>query len=366
MDTVRITLKAIEDRSYEIKIGENLFPYIARELPRVAKVHQYVVVTDSNVEALYAQPLLDELRKVGLIAHLVSFPAGEQNKTREQKQRIEDSMLSLRIGRDSMLIALGGGVVGDLAGFVAATYLRGIPYVQVPTTLVACVDSSIGGKTAVDTPHGKNLIGAFFQPRGVFIDVSTLRTLPERELRGGLAEVIKYGVIADSDLFRFLEENIDRVFELELGTLKRIIKRSCEIKGEVVARDEREENLRMILNFGHTIGHAIEKLSNYTLLHGEAISAGMALEGKMATKMGIWNKVELERLLALLSKAGLPCSPPDWLDLSSILDVVRLDKKARGGGIEMVFPRAIGEMATENGRYGIKVDERSIVEVLAS
>ncbi|MEM4658508.1 MAG: 3-dehydroquinate synthase [Candidatus Methanosuratincola sp.] len=362
MDTVRVTLRTTEDRSYDIKIGENLFPYIARELPRLSKAHQYVIVTDSNVEALYAKPLLDELRKAGIVAHAVSFPAGEQNKTREQKQRLEDYMLELKMGRDSMLIALGGGVVGDLAGFVAATYLRGIPYVQVPTTLVACVDSSIGGKTAVDTPHGKNLIGAFFQPRGVFVDVATLRTLPERELRGGLAEVIKYGVIADRNLFHFLEENIDRVFELDVDTLKRIIKRSCEIKGEVVTRDEREENLRKILNFGHTIGHAIERLSDYTLLHGEAISVGMALEGKIASQMGIWDAVELERLLALLTRAGLPCSPPEGLDLSSILDVMRLDKKARGGGIEMVFPRAIGEMATDNGRYGIKVDEKSIVE----
>ena len=364
METININLKTNEDRSYPIKIAPGLISLVPREVKRLVPAHTYVIVTDSNVEALYGEGLLEGMKGEGLKAHLVSFPAGERNKTRETKRYVEDAMLQMKIGRDSALVALGGGVVGDLAGYVAATYLRGIPYVQVPTTIVAAVDSSVGGKTAVDTPHGKNLIGAFYQPRAVFIDTSTLATLPEREVRGGLAEVIKYGVISDAGLFSYLEENVLKVFSFEEEVLTRIVKRSCEIKGRVVEEDERESNLRKVLNFGHTVGHAVENALGYSIIHGEAISIGMAVEGKIALLMGLWKEEEQRRLIALLEKTGLPIRAEKELAPGGLIDIMKLDKKSRRGGIEMSLPVAMGEMKTADGGYGIRVKEQTILSAL--
>jgi len=366
METITINLKKAEDRSYKIIIGENLFERIPAELKELIKAHTYVIITDSNVEELYGKKLLDILSESGLKAHLLSFPAGEKNKTRETKYSIEDLMSQLKVGRDSAIVALGGGVVGDLAGFVAATYTRGLPYVQVPTTVVACVDSSVGGKTGVDTSYGKNMIGAFYQPRCVFADISTLKTLPENELRFGLSEVIKYGVIWDGNLFAYLEQNLKDIFKYCTDALFYLVSKSCEIKSEVVERDETESNLRKILNFGHTIGHALENLSGYKLPHGEAISVGMTLEGEIACEMKLWNKNDLRRLVSLFDKAGLPTNLPKDIDIINIIDVMRLDKKSRGEVIEMALPSAIGEMATHEGSYGIRVDEVTISKILAS
>src|SRR3989337_2318655 len=338
MEKVIVNLKKKEDKSYEIIIGVDILKKIPSDFVKEKTIYSYVIISDSNVVPLYGEELLKSLIKSGLKAHLISFPAGEIHKNRDTKSRIEDELSILKIGRDSCVIALGGGVVGDVAGFVAATYNRGIPYIQVPTTLVACVDSSIGGKTAVDTPYGKNLIGAFHQPWRVYIDVNTLLTLNEKEIREGLAEVIKYGVIKADDLFLFLERNMDSVFSYDKGALTRIIKRGCEIKGEVVEKDERESNLRKILNFGHTIGHAVENLSGYKITHGEAISIGMAAEGKIAVGMGLWKEEELGRLTRLLTRAGLPTSMPEYMNIQDIIDTMKLDKKSRGGKIEMVLP----------------------------
>ncbi len=273
-------------------------------------------------------------------------------------------MLEDKFARDSVVIALGGGVVGDIAGYVAASYTRGVPYVQIPTTLVACVDSSIGGKTAVDTAYGKNLIGAFHQPWAVFIDVNTLLTLKAKEIREGLAEVIKYGVIKDSELFSFLDEKMDLVFSYNKEALSYIIRTGCEIKGYVVENDERESNLRKILNFGHTVGHAVENLSDYTISHGEAISIGMVTEGKIAVEMKIWNENELDKMTALIQKAGLPTEVPHYMKVEKIIDAMKLDKKARGGIIEMVLPQSIGEMVTVNDVYGITIDENLVEKII--
>jgi len=362
MEKIRVNLKISEDKSYDILIGEGLLGRIPGDLKGAGLAHRYAIVTDSNVEKLYGSALLGEFADAGLNAKLIVFPAGEMHKSRETKARIEDSMLESKFGRDSAVVALGGGVAGDIAGYVAATYTRGLPYVQVPTTLVACVDSSIGGKTAVDTPHGKNLIGAFHQPWRVYIDVNTLMTLSEKEIREGLAEVIKYGVIMDDGLFSFLERNMKKIFEYDKEALTHIIKRGCEIKGEVVEKDERESNLRKILNFGHTIGHAVENLSDYRISHGEAISIGMAAEGMIAVRMGLWKKEELERLVRLLSEAGLPTAMPGDMKIRDIIDAMKLDKKARGGKIEMALPGSIGRMAEADGGYGIKIDESLILE----
>lgn len=366
MEKVRVNIKKTEDRSYEILIGEEILERISLDLGEEKLAHFYVIITDSIVSCLYGRRLLEEFKTAGLNAHLIPFPAGEEHKSRETKSKIEDEMSKLKVGRDSAVIALGGGVVGDVAGFVAATYNRGIPYVQVPTTLVASVDSSIGGKTGVDTQFGKNLIGAFYQPRRVYIDVETLRTLPEKEIRGGLAEVIKYGVIKDKGFFEFLEENVECVFSFATDVLTHIIKRSCEIKSRVVELDEKESNLRKILNFGHTIGHAIENLYDYKISHGEAISMGMVTEGKIAVELGFWKRDDIERLISLFSRTGLPTKLPDTLDLDRMVDTMKLDKKARRGKIEMALPRKIGEMAEIDGSYGIKIEEELILRILDS
>lgn len=364
MGKIKVNLMIREDKSYDIVIGEGVLSLVPEELKKAGLAHRFAIITDSNVDPLYGKKLLEGFERAGLTALIISFPAGERQKNRETKARIEDRMLGEKFGRDSAVVALGGGVVGDIAGYVAATYTRGLPYVQVPTTLVACVDSSIGGKTAVDTPHGKNLIGAFHQPWRVYIDVNTLLTLQEKEIREGLAEVIKYGVIRDDKLISYLEESMERIFSRDKEALTHIIKRGCEIKGEVVELDEKESNLRKILNFGHTIGHAVENLSDYKITHGEAISIGMVAEGKLAFRMGLWKEAELKRLTALISKTGLPTLIPEYMKIQDITNTMKLDKKSRGGKIEMVLPRTMGSMAESDGSYGIKIEDSLITDAL--
>ncbi len=364
MNRIRVNLKKAEDKSYDIVIKGGVLGGIPRELMEAGIAHRLAVVTDSNVAPLYGERLLSECEGEGLAPLLITFPAGEKHKSRETKAFIEDRMLEAKFGRDSAVIALGGGVVGDVAGYVAATYSRGLPYVQIPTTLVACVDSSVGGKTGVDTPHGKNLIGAFHQPWRVYVDVETLTTLGVNEIREGLAEVIKYGVIADAALFAYLEEEIGGVLEYNRAALEHVIVRGCEIKAGVVEKDERESNLRKILNFGHTIGHAVENLSGYAVTHGQAVAIGMVAEGRIAVSMGLWNEAELERLVRLIEKAGLPTEVPAGMDPVEIADAMKLDKKSRGGKIEMVLPESLGRMAEPGGSYGIRIDEGLILAAL--
>lgn len=364
MNRIRVNLKKAEDKSYDIVIKGGLLGGIPRELKEAGIAHRLAIVTDSNVAPLYGEKLLSECEGEGLTPLLITFPAGEKHKSRETKAFIEDRMLEAKFGRDSAVIALGGGVVGDVAGYVAATYSRGVPYVQIPTTLVACVDSSVGGKTGVDTPYGKNLIGAFHQPWRVYVDVETLMTLGVNEIREGLAEVIKYGVIADAALFAYLEEEIGRVLEYDRAALEHVIVRGCGIKAGVVEKDERESNLRKILNFGHTIGHAVENLSGYAVTHGQAVAIGMVAEGRIALGMGLWNEAELERLVRLIEKAGLPTEVPAGMDPVEITDAMKLDKKSRGGKIEMVLPESLGRMAEPGGSYGIRIDEGLIPAAL--
>lgn len=363
MEKIRVNLNKTEDKSYGIIIKNGILQDVAKDLKESDIAHKYIIVTDSNVEPLYGEKLLLEFEKEGLNTDMISFSAGEKYKNRDTKESIENFMLERKFGRDSAVVALGGGVVGDMAGYVAATYMRGVPYVQVPTTLLACVDSSIGGKTAVDTKHGKNLIGAFHQPRKVYIDVDTLITLEEKEMKEGLAEVIKYGVIRDGELFAFLEENIKGVFLYNKRALVHIIKVGCKIKGQIVEQDERESGLRKILNFGHTIGHAVENLSGYELSHGEAISIGMIVEGRLAVAMKLLQNHELSRLTELMKKAGLPTEIPKGIEMSNIIEAMKLDKKSRSGKIEMALPKEIGCMAQVNGNYGLKVDESLIANV---
>ncbi len=366
MRKLEVRVSSNEDNSYEILIGQGLLDRIAGDLAEADIAHSHALVADSNVAELYGAKLLGSLEDALPEVRMITFPAGEQSKTREIKSFIEDRMLESGFGRDSSVIALGGGVVGDIAGFAAATYMRGVPCVQVPTSLVACVDSSVGGKTAVDTPHGKNLIGAFYQPWRVYVDTDTLKTLGPKQLAEGLAEIIKYGVIESEELFQYLEANIEKIYGFDDAALLEVIETSCRIKAEVVEKDEKEQNLRKILNFGHTVGHAIEQLSDYTVSHGEAISAGMAIEGRIALGKTGWSKGEQERLTRLLKRAGLSTEPPRGMDVGKIIDVMKIDKKARKGKIEMSLPERIGKMKEQGGNYGIKVGEEAITSAFKS
>lgn len=271
------------ERSYDILIGKGLLSQAAEYLRPLKLGKHGIIITDTNVEPLYAGPLCDALGKGGFAAEVLSVPGGEASKSLRQANRLFEKLPSCGLDRQSFVIALGGGVVGDLAGFVAASYLRGLALVQVPTSLLAQVDSSVGGKTGVNLPQGKNLVGAFYQPKIVLADIDTLRTLPERELRGGFAEVIKHGAIRDAKFFAWLEQGYKRVLALDFEAVTHVVRRCCEIKAEIVSADERESGLRALLNFGHTVGHAMETLSDYNgLLHGEAISMGMCAGAQLS------------------------------------------------------------------------------------
>lgn len=349
---LHVSLKR-DGNSYDIIIE----PGCIENIRGIEIADSYAIITDSNVRKLYADKLLENLNTK---TEIFEFKAGETQKIRETKARLEDEMHANGFSRDSCIIALGGGVVGDVAGFVAATFNRGIPYMQVPTTLLAQVDSSVGGKVGVNTPHGKNLIGAFYQPKKVYIDPDTLSTLPEREIKNGLAEIIKYGVIYDKDLFEFLENNIEKIMDSEI--LTKVISRCCEIKAEIVSKDEKEENFRLILNYGHTIGHAVEACSNYSYTHGEAISIGMALAGKIAVNKGFLEPDEFERQNKLIEKAGLPIKAQSNVD--ELIEAMHLDKKRKNNEIMFVLSERIGSMKEIGNQFRIPVSEEEIREIL--
>ena len=341
-ETVRVELG---DRSYDIELGVALWNRLAQALTERFHPKRAIVVTDSNVGPLYEPKLVEAFRASGVELSFHRMNAGEEHKNLSTVQMLYDQILSRGCDRKTPLIAMGGGVPGDTGGFVAATLLRGIPFIQVPTSLLAMVDSSVGGKTGVDTSHGKNLIGAFYQPALVSISIDTLETLPSREVSAGLAEVIKYGVIWDSDLFAELETHIDRLLEGERDALIGIVKRCCQIKAEVVSKDEKENDLRAILNFGHTVGHAIEAATEYgEYLHGEAIAVGMVVETEIARCLGRELGDLLDREKELFTRAKLPTVPPAHVEPQRIWELMHSDKKTLGGEIRMVLPSALGKV----------------------
>jgi 3-dehydroquinate synthase len=298
---------------------------------------------------------------------VLEIPAGEAHKTRESWARLTDALLAAGLGRDAAIVALGGGVVGDLAGFVAATYMRGIPYVQVPTTLLAMIDSSIGGKTGVDTPAGKNLVGAFHPPAAVIADVEALATLPHAQRRAGVAEAIKHGVIADARYFERIAARLPQLLDEPAGEdMRDLILRSIEIKSDVVCRDEREGGVRKILNFGHTLGHAIEAESEYRLLHGEAIAIGMVLEARLAERLGIAESGTAAEVQEAVARAGLPEHMPPSMTADRVVASTHADKKARAGAVEYALPVAIGRMAGESHGWSIPVSDDAVRELLAA
>ena len=354
---------------YEVLVAPGALHDAGAIITAAAPAHHYAVVSDPNVAPLYVERVRASLaeRAPDAAMSLLLVPPGEEHKTRELWAHLTDELLASGAGRDTTVVALGGGVVGDLAGFVAATYMRGIPVVQLPTTLLAMVDASVGGKTGVDTPAGKNLVGAFHPPAAVIADPETLASLPARELRAGAAEIIKHGVVADG---RYFDEVAALLPALAADdpmippAITAIIARSVEIKAEVVAADEREHGRRKVLNFGHTLGHAIESASGYGLLHGEAVAIGMALESEIAERIGVAAKGTAGRVRAAIAAAGLPVVVPLGIDPLAILAATRSDKKARGGRVEYALPSEVGAMAAADRGWGIAVDDDVVLGVL--
>jgi len=338
---------SLGERSYDIRIRPGLMGEIGQCLFSLGVKGKVGVVTNPVVGRLYASAVLRSLRAAGLDASTIVLPEGERAKSLRSVGTILDALIKARFERGSALVALGGGVIGDLTGFAASIYMRGIPFVQVPTTLVAQVDSSVGGKTGVNHPLGKNLIGTFFQPRLVLVDPGTLRTLPPREWTAGLAEVIKYGVIADEAFFAYLEQYMDRLLKLDAEPVGHVIARSCEIKASVVARDEQESDLRRILNYGHTIGHALESLGGYRkLIHGEAVAIGMVQESDLARHLGLCASEVVERQRVLVSRAGLPAALPA-ATFNQLWAAMQHDKKVAQGRVYCVLPERIGRMVIQ-------------------
>ena len=360
---MRIVHVPLGTRSYEIKIGPGLLRDLGRHCADLKLGSRCAVISDRNVAPRFAKAVQASLKKAGFESVLITVPAGETAKSVKVVEQCYDALAKHRLERKSFIVALGGGVVGDLAGFVAATYLRGIAFVQVPTTLLAQVDSSVGGKVGVNLKAGKNLVGAFHQPRLVLCDIDALRRLPMREFRAGLAEVIKYGIIYDAALFERLERDLTKLLKREPATLTEVIARCCEIKADVVGQDETESGLRAILNFGHTIGHAIENISGYgKYLHGEAISIGQFAAALISAVTCGMSSEETQRIGVIFREAALPTQ----IRLSStqrkkLFAAMRLDKKVSGGEVKFVLAKRIGETV-----WGQKVSEQTIQEMLDS
>jgi 3-dehydroquinate synthase len=317
----------------------------------------FCIIAPDDVATLYAQPL-----RHALAAELITFPAGESSKTIETWQHLSAAMLARGLGRDTCVIALGGGVAGDLAGFVAATYMRGVPVVQVPTTLLAMIDASVGGKTGVDTTAGKNLIGAFHPPALVISDPHVLRTLPDEQLRAGLAEAVKHGAIADAEYFGSIERGADAILRLDESALAQLITRSVEIKANVVSEDPFERGARAMLNFGHTIGHAVEAHAQYSLPHGYAVAIGMVAEAAIGEATGITESGTTDRLRTLLHRLRLPVALHS--DVDALMSFMRLDKKARAGTPRFALLQRIGRIAAEGGEWTYAVPEKTIAAAL--
>ncbi len=355
MRTIRVNLSA---NGYNISIDKGIVEKIGELLVKEKEPCKTLLITDKNVEKIYGNAVLESLRREKFDVGLVSIDPGEEQKSLETAGVLYHACFDRKLDRNSLIVALGGGVVGDIGGFVASTFMRGIPFIQAPTSLLAQVDSSIGGKVAVNHPKGKNMIGSFYQPMAVFIDTGTLSTLPAIELVAGLVEVIKYGVIKDEKLFEYIEKSLHEILQLNYGALLNIIATSCQIKANVVAEDEKEKHIRAILNYGHTIGHAIETLTDYKKYrHGEAVAMGMLYATKIAVEMGLTNNDVYERQRTLFTKMGLSLNP--GLDAGDIIKILYTDKKTVAGRLRFILPLRVGEVVISD-----KVTEEILYKVL--
>jgi len=340
MKKVRLRLGS---NSYDICVGSGLLTQTGQQLKKIGFSDRLVIITDPIVKSLYGNTLKQSLASGGFKVIILEVPEGEEQKSLETAARLYSELSSFHTERTTPILALGGGVIGDLAGFVAATYLRGVPLIQIPTTLLAQVDSSIGGKVAVNHGQLKNKIGAFYQPRLVISDINALKTLPGEEFINGLAEVIKSAVVWDKEFFDFLERSLDKIKSLDDRALEEIVFRSARIKAEVVEKDEKDLGLRSILNYGHTVGHAIESALDFKIAHGRAVAVGMLVAGRISNKLGMLDKNELIRLEDVIGRAGLPTAVPN-LKLEKVIQAIEHDKKILRGKIRFVLPRAIGEV----------------------
>ena len=367
MSTFHVELKKTVDDSYEIEVGRSLGQKLADDLKDglMGNLRRFALITDSHVEPLYAQPICRKLLDAGFDGEIFSFPAGEEYKTRETKAELEDRMLAAGYRRDCFVLAVGGGVVSDLAGFLAGTFGRGVPFINYATTLLAAADASVGGKTAVDTPLATNLIGLFNQPKKVYIDIDCWNTLPEREISSGMAETIKHACLADRGFFDYLEEHMEEILKVSSAACEPMARKNCEIKYQVVMKDEREAGLREVLNLGHTVGRAIETLSRYRLLHGEAVSIGLVAACALSVRMGYMTEGEAGRVKNLLDRAKLPVRIPEYIDREELVRKLYTDKKVRNGHLRFVIPRHIGEIVEfRPGVFAEEISEETAREII--
>lgn len=342
MKRINVELKKPVNKSYDIYIGHDILDRLPPLLGRNKWGDRYIVITDENVDALHGNDFLNRMKKASIPMEKLSFPAGERSKNSKWLLKLAEKLLALGCDRGTCLLALGGGVVGDITGFLASIYMRGINYLQVPTTLLAQVDSSIGGKTGIDIPAGKNLLGTFHQPKAVFVDTSFLSTLPELEFKNGLAEVVKYGLIESPEVFLLLEEKKKEILHRQTEVLNHIIVESCRIKKEIVELDECEAGVRRILNFGHTVGHAIERALDYTYPHGQAVSVGMVAAARLSEAMGYLDSAVRKKIETLLQDLELPCYLPPGVDPESITAGIQTDKKKERGHVKFVLLKDVG------------------------
>lgn len=367
MSTFNVELKKVVDDSYDIEIGFELQQKLITDLKNglVGNLKKIAVITDSIVKELYAEKICHLLQEAGYTADIFVFEAGETNKTRKTKELIEDAMLEKGYRRDCCILAIGGGVVTDLAGFVAGTFGRGVPFINYATTLLAAADASVGGKTAVDTPLATNLIGLFNQPQKVYLDIATWKTLPERQIASGLAETIKHACLANREFFEYLNEHMEDIFTIDRKACEHIAEENCRVKYEVVMKDERESGLREVLNLGHTVGRAIETVSEYQLLHGEALAIGMVAEAKLALRMGYVTEQEKDAVIELLQKAKLPTAIPAYIDREALVKKLYTDKKVKNGKLRFVIQKGIGSVVEfEKGVFATPIDEAVAREII--
>ncbi len=346
--------------NYPIYIDDGLLKKIPQWLSDHYAFENIVVITDHRVKKYYGLSLVDQLKQKGYRVILLAFPAGEHSKNNKTKQQLEQKMLQQHCNRQTLCLALGGGVVGDLTGFIAATFMRGIAYIQIPTTLLAMIDSSVGGKTAIDTPEGKNLIGAYWQPKAVIADVACLKTLPTGLIINGLIEAIKMFITSDLASFKYVQKNIAAILNKDEKMLKNIIQRAVNIKADIVNQDEHEKNLRMILNFGHTIGHALEKITHYQLLHGYAVAYGMLVEAKISEQLGLLNPKKYLIIQSCLEKLGIFAKDLKKYDIDLMIAATRHDKKTKAGNPHYVLLQDLGEVHHPQDRFAHMVDDKIV------
>ncbi len=357
MEQIKIEIQN-KNKEYNVFVGTSITKLIEKFIKENHKDKKIVIITDDDIKNICKNSIVNSLKPLN--PYLISVPAGESSKSRETKAKIEDILLEKRYGRDTVMIAFGGGVIGDLVGFVASTFNRGVPLLHVPTTLLSMVDSSIGGKTGINTKHGKNLIGTTYQPDAVFADLNFLDTLPKEELLNGLVEIIKIAITSDKALFSFIEKNSKNILKKEKNTLLHIIKRSIELKKDVIEKDVLESGLRQLLNFGHTFGHAFEAYSRYKIKHGYCISLGIVVEAKIAALLGNLKTKEEKRIISLLEKFGLPTKIKKDIDANKIIRIMEIDKKTRNLKPRVVILKELGRIKIDNANFSFEVDKNTI------